>query len=361
MHVGKLKDRFKMLVERARQTEAYVFYNNLVGGQDELVFDGGSMVIGPGGELLALGKQFAEDLLVVDLERPLSLSFALKLKSEEMYEAIKLSIRDYYQKNGIFTGAVVGVSGGIDSALTITLAADALGPDKVTGVYMPSKYSQGISYEDAQELCANLGVRFIEIPIHGLFEAFNATLAAQFAGRPQNVTEENLQARSRGDILMALSNKFGWLVLTTGNKSEMAVGYATLYGDMAGGFAVLKDVYKTEVYAMSRWRNSLGAVIPERSIVRPPTAELKEGQKDVDSLPPYEAVLDPVIKAYMEDKLSLAEIVTRGFDRETVVRVSEMVKHAEYKRRQSAPGPKVTQRAFGKDWREPIVNGFSIS
>jgi NAD+ synthase (glutamine-hydrolysing) len=276
----------------------------------------------------------------------------------EVYQALLLGTRDYVRKNG-FQEAVIGLSGGIDSALTAALAAEALGPENVVGVFMPSRYSSPQSREDATRLAENLGIRFLSIPIDGIFQAYLDTLAEPFAGTEPGVTEENIQARIRGNILMALSNKFGWLVLTTGNKSEMSVGYATLYGDMAGGFAVIKDVPKMLVYELAASLNArtTPAPIPQRIIDRAPTAELRPDQKDEDSLPPY-PVLDPILQAYVEEDRSLDEIVTLGFDRALVAEVLGMVDRAEYKRRQAPPGVRITQRAFGKDRRLPITNHY---
>jgi NAD+ synthase (glutamine-hydrolysing) len=358
-YVAKFEDRFKMLYERAKQTRTTIFYNNLVGGQDELVFDGASMVVSPEGKLLTRGKHFEEDLVMVDLRNLSPLTFTTLPRYEEIYRAIKLSIADYYLKSQAgFTGAVIGLSGGIDSALTLCFAVDALGKDKVHAVYMPSKYSADMSREDAEMLAHNLGVDFMTVPIQSIFNNYLAELDPLFKGASVNVAEQNIQARIRGNFLMALSNKFGWLVFTTGNKSEMSVGYATLYGDMAGGFAVIKDVYKTDVFALARWRNGISDVIPERIITRPPSAELKEDQKDEDDLPSY-SILDEILRAYIEKNLGVDEIVAMGFERETVERVMKMVASSEYKRRQGPPGPKITHRSFGKDWRQPICNGWN--
>jgi NAD+ synthase (glutamine-hydrolysing) len=273
---------------------------------------------------------------------------------EEIYNALVLGTRDYVRKNG-FQQAVIALSGGIDSALTAAIAADALGPENITGVAMPARYSSPISREDAAALARNLGIHFTTIPIDNTFQAYLDMLAETFQDVAPNVAEENIQARIRGNVLMALSNKFGWLVLTTGNKSELAVGYCTLYGDMVGGYAVIKDVFKTRVYQLSRYRNTLGPAIPERTIERPPTAELRPDQRDEDSLGPY-ATLDPILEAYVEEDCSLEEIVARGYDEAVVRRILRMVDGAEYKRRQGAPGVKITPRAFGKDRRLPITN-----
>jgi NAD+ synthase (glutamine-hydrolysing) len=274
----------------------------------------------------------------------------------EIYQALSLGTRDYVRKNG-FQKVVIGLSGGIDSALVAAIAADALGAENVTGVSMPSRYSSEASWADAQQLADNLGIAFLTIPIDDIFQIYLDTLVQAFAGREPDVTEENIQARIRGNILMALSNKFGWLVLTTGNKSEMGVGYATLYGDMAGGFAVIKDVPKTLVYDLAHYRNGLGQAIPQRVLDKPPSAELRPDQRDTDSLPPYE-VLDPLLHAYVEEDRELPEIVAMGFDEATVKRVMTMVDRSEYKRRQSPPGVRITPRAFGKDRRLPITNKF---
>jgi NAD+ synthase (glutamine-hydrolysing) len=394
-HVGKGRARERMLATRAADNVVFVAYCNLVGGQDELVFDGGSMVLDARGERLARARSFEEDLLVLDLD--LREVFRLRLHDprqrqersagaeqvewvdlpalppfpqpplpkreteelegdSEVYQALVLGTRDYVRKNG-FRQVVVGLSGGIDSALTATIAADALGPENVVGVYMPARYSSPISGEDAEALARNLGIRLLTIPIDGIFQAYLETLAETFRGLSPDVTEENIQARIRGNILMALSNKFGWLVLTTGNKSELAAGYCTLYGDMAGGFAVLKDVLKTQVYRLARHRNARGAVIPERTLTRPPSAELRPDQRDEDALGPY-AVLDPILRAYVEEDRSLEEIVALGYEEGTVRRILRLVDGNEYKRRQGAPGIKITPRAFGKDRRLPITNRY---
>jgi NAD+ synthase (glutamine-hydrolysing) len=396
-HAGKRHQRERMLATRAADNMLIVAYVNMVGGQDELVFDGASLIFRQSGELLARGTQFAEDLVVADLDvegvfrarlhdprrRKAILSTppdgarcipvsdtpsrqpkpslpdrhpVLYESPAEVYQALVLGTRDYVQKNG-FRKVLVGLSGGIDSSLTAVIACDALGAGNVIGVTMPSRYSSPISSEDAHKLAANLGMHVLTIPIEPAFQAYLDMLSEPFAGTQPGIAEENLQARIRGNILMALSNKFGHLVLTTGNKSELAVGYATLYGDMAGGFAVIKDVFKTLVYELAAYRNTLGEVIPGRVLEREPTAELRPNQRDVDSLPLY-ATLDPILRAYVEEDRSFEQIVAMGFDAATVQRVIAMVDHSEYKRRQAPPGIKITPRAFGRDRRLPITNAF---
>lgn len=407
-HRGKGQARERMLATRAADNVAIVAYCNLVGGQDELVFDGWSVVFGPDGTLLARAPAFEEALLLVDLnlddvfrERlhdPRSRKdrvtmFALadigesvpRIEGEslhrtdattreplvpdiasepgpieEVYQALTLGTRDYVRKNG-FKKVVLGLSGGLDSSLAAAIATDAIGPENVVGVSMPSRFSSEGSIRDAQQLAANLGIELITIPIEQPFQAFldalNGPPDAPFADTPFGLAEENLQARIRGMYLMALSNKFGWLVLTTGNKSENAVGYSTLYGDMAGGFAIIKDVFKTLAYELARWRNREGEVIPEASITKPPSAELRPGQRDTDSLPPY-PILDPILQMYVEEDFSGEQIVAAGFDPATVERVIRMVDANEFKRRQAPPGIKITSRAFGKDRRLPITNRY---
>ena len=395
-HAGKSVGRDRMLATRANDGVSIVAFVNTVGGQDELVFDGNSRVFGPRGEPLARARAFEEDLVLVDLDldevfrarlrdpRPREASAreeavmmrSLELRAvpgrprpalsrqeppepegpAEVYRALQLGTRDYVRKNG-FERVVLGLSGGIDSALTASIAVDALGAEHVTGVFMPSPITSAESLADAEELARSLGIRLLSLPIAGEMEAYRKTLAPVFGQAPEDVTEENLQSRIRGNLLMALSNKFGWLVLTTGNKSEYSVGYATLYGDMAGGFAVLKDVFKTLVYDLARHRNAAaaGPWIPERSIRREPTAELLPGQRDTDTLPPYD-VLDPILRAYVEEDRGPEHIAGLGFDRALVRRVLQMVDRAEYKRRQSPPGIRITPRALGKDRRLPITN-----
>ncbi len=449
-HMGKGGEREQMLRRRAADAGAFVVYVNGVGGQDELVFDGHSVVAGPDGSLLARGAQFEEQLLIVDLDLSQADMFSgaavpagryqletvrmdgadrtlgrltpgpaaaaplpapesavapaatarpatpappapaagtsapgratapadtataaapgpepdapgrpLLSREAEVYAALRLGVRDYTRKNG-FQRVVIGLSGGIDSALTACVAVDALGPEAVTGVTMPSRYSAADTRSDAHILAANLGIEILELPIESIFVPYLETLAPVFAGRAVDVAEENLQARIRGNLLMALSNKFGWLVLTTGNKSEMAVGYATLYGDMAGGFAVIKDVPKTLVYDLARYRNSLdqnAVSIPESTIERPPSAELRHDQTDQDTLPPYE-VLDRIVEAYVVRDESVASMVAAGLDREDVEHVVRLIDHNEYKRRQAAPGVRITLKAFGKDRRLPITNRY---
>jgi NAD+ synthase (glutamine-hydrolysing) len=396
-HVGKVRFREKMLATRAADHVGYLAFVNLVGGQDELVFDGQSMVFDPAGERLALGRAFEEDLVVVDLdldaafrarlrdsrrrkekrvatdlvrrvrlpslqERPrppiASRSATFLERDAEVYAALVTGTGDYVRKNG-FRRVVVGLSGGIDSALTAAIAVDALGREGVVGVSMPSPFSSAGTRADARRVARNLGIEFLTLPITPAYRAFRRILAAPFKGLKEDAAEENVQARVRGTLLMALSNKFGWLVLTTGNKSEMGVGYCTLYGDMAGGFAVIKDVPKTMVYSLARWRNARDdrAVIPESVLRRAPSAELRPNQTDQDTLPPYE-VLDPILEAYVEEDRSLADIVALGFDEATVRQVVTMVDRNEYKRRQAPPGVKITPRAFGRDWRLPISNRF---
>lgn len=404
-HMGKGADRERMLRVRASDNTAFVAYCNMAGGQDELVFDGHSLIIGPRGDVLARGAQFEEDLLVADPD-PSELTRARmfdprrrKLRPvfesvpeitplaplavpapadwiapapreplgrlEEVRRALVLGTRDYVRKSG-FSAVVIGLSGGVDSALTAALAVEALGAENVAGVAMPSRYSSGHSLEDAKALAGNLGIRLLTIGMEGIFAAYLDALAPVFEDRPMDVTEENLQPRIRGALLMALSNKFGWLVLTTGNKSEAAVGYSTLYGDTAGGFAVIKDAPKTLVYEICRHINATGGreIIPERTLTKPPSAELKPDQKDTDSLPDY-ALLDPALHAYVEEGLSAAAIRERaarpgggGMPPETAAKITAMVDRNEYKRRQSPPGVKITPRAFGKDWRLPIVNRY---
>jgi len=396
-HLGKSRSREQMLATRARDNRVIVTYTNTVGGQDELVFDGNSVVIDHTGEIIARAKGFEEDLLVVDLNvesvararvgegrkprlsgkagavvdrlvlkgRPYTKRTRLVPSSEiladpldEVYRALTVGVRDYVRKNG-FKHVVIGVSGGIDSALTAVIAVDALGADNVLGVFMPSPYTSRESREDTNELVRRLGIELKTMPVTPSFKSYLQTLKSSFEGTKVDATEENLQARIRGNMLMALSNKFGHLVLTTGNKSEMSVGYATLYGDMAGGFAVIKDVPKTMVYELAQRRNRQGAmaVIPKRIVDRAPTAELRPNQKDEDSLPPY-PVLDPILKAYVEDDRSVDEMVDMGFDRKMVLRVVGLVDRSEYKRRQAPVGIKITHRGLGKDRRMPITNGY---
>ncbi|MHB1214790.1 MAG: NAD+ synthase [Thiobacillus sp.] len=354
------KERERLAVARARQLEAGlpIIYANMVGGQDELVFDGASFALDAAGEVVAQCPAWQDGLFYVDIAGDTCAGPQHVLPGEDaaVYDALVLAVRDYYGKNG-FKGVHLGLSGGIDSALTLAIATDALGADKVHAVMMPSDYTANISVEDSRDMVTRLGVRYSEIAIKPVFDAFVGQLAGEFAGLAVDTTEENLQARVRGTLLMALSNKFGTLVLTTGNKSEMAVGYATLYGDMAGGFAVLKDVAKTRVFRLANYRNSLSAVIPQRIIDRPPSAELRPDQTDQDSLPPYD-LLDAILAAYVERDLSAHDIVAQGFDAATVRKVIRMVDLAEYKRRQAPPGPRITPRNFGKDRRYPITSKY---
>ena len=397
----KLALRETFLATRALDNEIFVCYVNLVGGQDELVFDGATMVFGPAGEMIARAKQFEEDFIVSDLDvasllrrrlrgpllrkqrliapkddleretiqipgKPSNDRPALRARKPEavlgreaeVYSALVLGTRDYVGKNG-FKRVIVGLSGGVDSSLVATVAADALGPEGVVGVAMPSRYNAPESEADARALAANLGIEFHVIPIEDMFKAGLGSLKDVFRDTQPNVAEENLQARIRGNVLMAISNKFGWLVLTTGNKSEMAMGYATLYGDMAGGFAVIKDVPKTLVYDLCRYRNGLqtGDVVPQSVLDKPPTAELRPNQKDEDSLPPY-PILDPILQAYVEEDRSYEEMIGMGFEEARVKQVISAVDRAEYKRRQAPPGVKITPRAFGRDRRLPIVNRY---
>ncbi len=409
-HAGKWRFRERMVSTRASDNTVFIAYTNMVGGQDELVFGGHSMIFNPKGELIARGKQFEEDIITADLDlkmvdiarlrdpRRRSVMFSPEIVSnvktvnvslavmgaitgavtgkrkpkimseavepldpvEEVYQALVLGTRDYVQKNG-FKKAVIGLSGGIDSALVAVVAVDALGKKNVTGVFMPSQYTMPESGEDVDALVQNLGIKLLTIPINDIFKIYIDNLSKEFAGMKPDITEENIQARIRGNIMMALSNKFNWLVLTTGNKSEMSVGYATLYGDMAGGFAVIKDVPKTLVYELVKYRNRCDKTglppVPERVLLKEPTAELRPGQKDSDTLPPYD-ILDPILNAYVEEDRSIKEIADMGFDEKMVAKVVSMVDRSEYKRRQAPPGIKITPRAFGKDWRVPITNGY---
>ena len=403
-HFGKSQFRQRMLATRASDNVAIVAHCNLVGGQDELVFDGNSMVLDEKGRLTAQAKRFEEDLIVADLD--VEVVFSSRLRDprwrkaalalqrehwtqskievspvpqgsakpalperpirelepmEEIYSALVLGTRDYIHKNGI-RQVVIGLSGGLDSSLVAAIAVDALGPSNVTGVAMPSRYSSAESLRDAESLARNLEIRLLTIPIDDVFEAYLRALATAFEGREPDVAEENIQARIRGNFLMALSNKFGWLVLTTGNKSEMATGYTTLYGDMAGGFAVIKDVPKTMAYRLAEYRNSAAGfeLIPGPVIRKAPSAELRPEQKDVDTLPPYE-LLDPILMAYVEEDRSIEEIIANGFEKGAVRKAASLVDGSEYKRRQAPPGVKITARAFGRDRRLPITNRFRDS
>ncbi|HMH19583.1 MAG TPA: NAD+ synthase [Burkholderiales bacterium] len=361
-HMRKQESRHDVMRERVAETGMALVYANMVGGQDELVFDGASFVLDRRGGVacqLPLFEEVLELVTVTDGEPERGRIAEQESLESEVYKALCLGVRDYVGKNG-FPGALVGLSGGVDSALTLCIACDALGPDRVRAVMMPSQYTADMSLDDSRELARNLGVRYDEIPIRPLFDAFLASLAKEFARLPIDATEENLQARIRGTLLMALSNKFGAIVLTTGNKSEMAVGYATLYGDMAGGFAVIKDILKTLVYRLCRYRNANEQPIPERVLTRAPSAELRPNQTDQDSLPPYE-VLDAIISAYMENDLSPAELVAEGFSSADVKRVVEMIHRSEYKRRQAPIGIRITHRGFGKDWRYPITSRYRES
>ncbi len=398
-HMGKAWIREEMLITRAMDNEVIIAYNNMVGGQDELVFDGQGMIINEKGGIIARGKPFEEDLIISDLNIDATLMARLhdpkkreeKLKepaegvrkiileaekrrkvrprlpqrkeeplekNDEILEALVLGTRDYVKKNG-FDHAVIGLSGGVDSSLVASIAMLALGKENITGVFMPSRYTSTESGVDAKKLAKNLGIESLTVPIDDIFESYLETMKKPFKGRKPDITEENIQARIRGNILMAMSNKFGWLVLTTGNKSELSVGYATLYGDMAGGFAVIKDVPKTLVYELSSKMNERAGktVIPERVLTKAPTAELKFNQTDQDTLPPYD-VLDKILKAYVEEDRSPEEIISMGFRKETVRKVIRMVDLSEYKRRQAPPGVKITPRALGKDRRMPITNGY---
>ncbi len=351
------------VAERVREAGVPLVYLNMVGGQDELVFDGGSFAMSAEGELVFRAPQFEEGLhklvlrsdgkrVVVDPVEVVPTAPVV----ERVYQALVTGTRDYVGKHG-FDGVIIGLSGGIDSALVLAIASDALGPDRVRAVMMPYRYTSNMSQEDAAKEAATLGVQYDVLPIAPMVNATTEVLSAVLGDEEPGVTEENIQARSRGMLLMAISNNTGRMLLTTGNKSEMAVGYATLYGDMAGGFAPIKDCSKTLVYDLARYRNSISPVIPERVISRPPSAELRPGQQDSDSLPDYD-VLDPILSAFIEQDLSVVEIVEQGYDRDTVIRVLEMVKRNEYKRRQAPPGIRISSRAFGRDWRYPITSGY---
>ncbi len=364
-HQGKQLEREAVVAARACEGHMPVIYTNLVGGQDELVFDGGSMVVDTSGQTCFRAPAFDEGQFPVELRWdqqqvsvPMQALESIPDNLAAVYKALVLGMRDYVTKNR-FKGVVLGLSGGIDSALTLAIAVDALGADRVEAVMMPFRYTSDLSKDDAADEAARLGVRYSSISIEPMYEAFMAALADEFAGTKRDTTEENLQARCRGVLLMAISNKKGYLVLTTGNKSEMAVGYSTLYGDMAGGFDALKDVPKTLVFALSRYRNTISPVIPETVITRPPSAELAPDQKDEDSLPPYE-ILDQILEFYVEQDLSAEAIIARGFNREQVERAVRLVDVNEYKRRQAPIGIRITQRGFGRDRRYPITSGWKM-
>jgi NAD+ synthase (glutamine-hydrolysing) len=358
-HLGKQQQRLQIMRTNVCRFDMPGVYANLAGGQDELVFDGASFVLDAGGNIVASAPHFEEAVLMVDFVDgvPQPGERTVEPSQEALaYSALVLGVRDYIGKNG-FPGALIGLSGGVDSALTLAVAVDALGAERVRAVMMPSQYTSQMSLDDAAELAEALGVRYDVLPIKPAFDAFLATLAREFRGLPWDTTEENLQARIRGTLLMALSNKYGAIVLTTGNKSETAVGYSTLYGDLAGGFAVIKDILKTLVYRLCRYRNGIAPVIPERILTRAPSAELKANQTDQDSLPPYE-VLDRIIELYMQEGLAIPDVVAEGIDEAVVRRVVRMIRLSEYKRRQSPVGIRVTHRGFGRDWRYPITNRF---
>ena len=355
-HMDKLETRYEVIAERARETGLPIIYCNLIGGQDELVFDGASFVLDGTGKLTQQLPSFVESLSYVGVvnHQPVKTSIPPTLTLEAaVYHALKLGLVDYVNKNG-FPSVVLGLSGGIDSALTLAIAVDALGAERVKVVMMSSEFTASISVDDAVEMANLVGVKYSQLPIKDLFELFRETLAPEFGDLPFDAAEENLQARIRGMLLMALSNKFGSIVLTTGNKSEMAVGYSTLYGDMAGGFSLLKDVPKTLVYKLAEYRNSLSKVIPERIITRAPSAELRANQTDQDSLPPYD-ILDAIMQAYVEEDLSRTAIMAKGYAEQDVSRVTNLIDRNEYKRRQAPVGVRITQRGFGKDRRYPIT------
>ena len=367
-HLGKGYEREAVMARRVEETGIPLVYAHLVGGQDEVVFEGHSFALGADGAVAARAPSFQESLFVIDLRRDQA---TIALQGEvapvrtleaDLWDALVLGVRDYLGKNG-FPGAILGLSGGIDSALVLAIAVDAVGAEHVRAVMMPSPYTADISWIDARDMAKRLGVRYDELSIVPQFEAFLSTLAGEFKGLSPDTAEENLQARIRGTLLMALSNKFGSIVLTTGNKSEMATGYCTLYGDMAGGFAVIKDLTKTQVFQLARWRNQNDPYgtgqepIPERIITRPPSAELRPDQKDQDSLPPYD-VLDAILERYMENDESISAIIDAGYAAADVEKVTRLIKLNEYKRRQAPPGIRVTHRSFGKDWRYPITNRF---
>ena len=358
-HLRKQHTRYDVMRERVAENGIPLIYANMVGGQDELVFDGASFVLNRAGEVTHQLPIFKEALAVVTIENgdPVPGEVTPERAVEaDVYDALCLGVRDYVTKNG-FPGVLLGLSGGIDSALTVAIAADALGANKVHAVMMPSQYTAGMSRDDAKAEAEALGVRYSEIAIKPMFDAFTAALAGQFAGLAADTTEENLQSRIRGTLLMAMSNKSGAIVLTTGNKSEMGTGYATLYGDMAGGFAVLKDISKMLVYRLSNYRNSISPVIPDRVITRAPSAELRPDQTDQDSLPPYD-VLDGIMEAYVEHNEGLREIEAHGYGRKDIERVIQLLRISEYKRRQAPIGIRITPRGFGKDWRYPITNKY---
>lgn len=359
-HTRQQTLRREVVTARARETGIAVIYVNRTGGQDELVFDGASFIVDGSGVVAQQLPAWHDTVAFAEFDgaTPKHVRGALDERLEpNVYAALTMGVRDYVEKNG-FPSVLLGLSGGIDSALTLAVAVDALGRDRVRAVMLPSVYNAAISLEDARTMAGMLGVRYDEMPIDAVVQAFKSTLAEEFKGLPEDATEENIQARIRGTLLMALSNKYRSIVLTTGNKSEMAVGYATLYGDMAGGFAVLKDIDKTLVYRLAHYRNTLGRVIPERIITRPPSAELRADQTDQDSLPPYDA-LDAILEAYVEQHLSPAEIVARGYAAADVAQVVRLIKINEYKRRQAAVGIRITPRGFGKDWRYPITSAWS--
>ena len=352
---SKSADRRRVFDLRVAESGLPLAYVNCVGGQDDVLFDGDSTAVNGDGSIGFSAPLFEEGVfpLAFDGARFTGAQRAEESIEAVIYKGLVQAVRDYVNRNG-FPGALIGLSGGIDSALVAAIAADALGKERVWGVSLPSRYTMDMSNDDARIEAERLGIKYSVLPIEPAFQAFTGTLADSFSGRKPDLTEENLQSRCRGMLLMALSNKFGHIVLTTGNKSEMAVGYATLYGDMCGGFAPIKDCYKTLVYKLSRYRNSQGEVIPERVITRPPSAELRPDQKDSDSLPPYD-VLDPILEAYVEQQLSIAEIVKKGFAQNDVTRVAALVRRSEYKRRQAPPGPKVTRCAFGRERRYPLT------
>jgi NAD+ synthase (glutamine-hydrolysing) len=358
-HLGKLVEREQRMAATAQSLGLPLLYAHMAGAQDEVVFDGGSFALDASGTVVARAPMFDEVTTLVDCQGATIRGAITPVPSIEAqaWAALVVGVRDYVNKNG-FPGVIIGLSGGIDSALVLAIAVDALGAQRVRTVMMPSPYTADISWIDARDMAQRLNVRYDEISIVPMFEAFKQSLAADFAGRPEDATEENIQARIRGTLLMALSNKFGSIVLTTGNKSEMATGYCTLYGDMAGGFAVIKDVAKTLVYRLASWKNAQGSeVIPLRIITRAPSAELRADQKDQDSLPPYE-VLDGILQRYMEEDQGIEEIVAAGFEPADVERVTRLIKINEYKRRQAPVGIRITHRAFGRDWRYPITSKF---